>query len=42
MVEDAGGGAARGVGIPLLANVYLHYVFDLWAKWWRRRTRAGT
>ena len=22
---------------PLLANVYLHYVFDLWAERWRRR-----
>jgi hypothetical protein len=22
---------------PLLANVYLHYVFDLWADRWRRR-----
>lgn len=21
---------------PLLANVYLHYVFDLWIHWWRR------
>lgn len=20
---------------PLLANVYLHYVFDLWIQWWR-------
>src|SRR5215472_1896452 len=23
---------------PLLANVYLHYVFDLWVNQWRRRT----
>jgi RNA-directed DNA polymerase len=22
---------------PLLANIYLHYVFDLWAARWRRR-----
>ena len=21
---------------PLLSNVYLHYVFDLWIEWWRR------
>jgi retron-type reverse transcriptase len=21
---------------PLLANVYLHYVLDLWINWWRR------
>jgi RNA-directed DNA polymerase len=26
---------------PLLANVYLHYVFDLWADWWRRRQARG-
>ncbi|SCK28614.1 group II intron reverse transcriptase/maturase [Variovorax sp. HW608] len=26
---------------PLLANVYLHYVFDLWAHQWRRREATG-
>jgi RNA-directed DNA polymerase len=26
---------------PLLANVYLHYVFDLWADRWRRRHARG-
>jgi RNA-directed DNA polymerase len=26
---------------PLLSNVYLHYVFDLWAKRWRRREASG-
>jgi RNA-directed DNA polymerase len=26
---------------PLLANVYLHYVFDLWAQWWRSRYAHG-
>ncbi|HET7050240.1 MAG TPA: reverse transcriptase domain-containing protein, partial [Solirubrobacteraceae bacterium] len=26
---------------PLLANVYLHYVFDLWADQWRRRRARG-
>ena len=26
---------------PLLANVYLHYVFDLWAKQWRGREAGG-
>ena len=25
----------------LLANIYLHYVFDLWAERWRRREAAG-
>ena len=22
---------------PLLANIYLHHVFDLWAQWWREQ-----
>jgi hypothetical protein len=26
---------------PLLANVYLHYVLDLWAQRWRRREATG-
>lgn len=26
---------------PLLANVYLHYVFDLWAQQWRKRHARG-
>jgi group II intron reverse transcriptase/maturase len=26
---------------PLLANIYLHYVFDLWAHQWRRRHAHG-
>ena len=26
---------------PLLANVYAHYVFDLWAHQWRRRHACG-
>jgi RNA-directed DNA polymerase len=26
---------------PLLANVYLHYAFDLWAERWRRRQARG-
>src|ERR1700730_18310145 len=26
---------------PLLSNVYLHYVFDLWAERWRRRQATG-
>lgn len=29
------------VASPLLANVYLHYVFDLWAEQWRRREATG-
>ena len=26
---------------PLLANIYLHYVFDLWAHHWRRKRARG-
>jgi len=35
-------GAAQGASVsPLLSNVYLHYVFDLWADRWRRRHAHG-
>ena len=35
-------GAPQGASLsPLLANVYLHYVFDLWVKRWRRRQARG-
>jgi RNA-directed DNA polymerase len=35
-------GTAQGSVIsPLLANVYLHYVFDLWAERWRRLEATG-
>jgi RNA-directed DNA polymerase len=35
-------GTAQGAVIsPLLANIYLHYVLDLWAEQWRRRTATG-
>jgi len=35
-------GTAQGAVIsPLLANVYLHYVFDLWAERWRRHEATG-
>jgi group II intron reverse transcriptase/maturase len=29
-----------GVISPLLANIYLHYVFDLWIRDWRRQARG--
>jgi RNA-directed DNA polymerase len=29
------------VASPLLANVYLHYVFDLWVKHWRKHHATG-
>ena len=35
-------GTAQGASVsPLLANVYLHYVFDLWAQQWRQRHAPG-
>ncbi len=34
-------GARRAVISPLLANIYLHYVYDLWADQWRRRQARG-
>lgn len=39
-VEETGTGQGSVIS-PLLANVYLHYVFDLWAERWRRREAAG-
>lgn len=35
-------GTPQGAVIsPLLANVYLHYVFDLWAEVWREKAATG-
>jgi RNA-directed DNA polymerase len=39
-VSDTGTGPGSVIS-PLLANVYLHYVFDLWAERWRRREATG-
>lgn len=47
VVEDGGRVAAQrgtpqgAVISPLLANIYLHYVLDLWARQWRRRYARG-
>src|SRR5256884_6953373 len=30
-----------GSASPLLANIYLHYVFDLWVQQWRRKRAHG-
>jgi RNA-directed DNA polymerase len=35
-------GSPQGASVsPLLANVYLHYVFDRWVRQWRRRQARG-
>jgi RNA-directed DNA polymerase len=39
-VRDVGTGQGSVIS-PLLANVYLHHVFDLWAERWRRREASG-
>lgn len=39
--ESRVGSPQGGTASPLLANIYLHYVFDLWAHQWRRRHARG-
>ena len=35
------GSPQGGSASPLLANIYLHYVFDLWAQAWRKKRAQG-
>ena len=39
--ETIGGTPQGAVISPLLANVYLHHVFDLWLKAWRKKVAEG-
>ena len=39
-VSDRGTGQGSVIS-PLLANIYLHYVLDLWAERWRRHEATG-
>ena len=41
-VWSEGQGTPQGASVsPLLANVYLHHVLDLWVDWWRRHHARG-
>jgi len=39
-IEESGTGQGSVIS-PLIANIYLHYVFDLWANRWRQREATG-
>ncbi|WP_246774132.1 reverse transcriptase domain-containing protein [Bradyrhizobium diazoefficiens] len=41
-LQETDRGTPQGAGIsPLLANIFLHYILDLWAHQWRRRHAGG-
>jgi group II intron reverse transcriptase/maturase len=41
ITPTAAGTPQGAVASPLLANIYLHYVFDLWANGWRQHHARG-
>ena len=41
MVQDGGGDPQGAVISPLLANIYLHYVLDLWVNRWQDHQARG-
>src|ERR1017187_4724814 len=41
VTESEAGKPQGATASPLLANVYLHYVFDLWVQQWRKRHARG-
>src|SRR4029450_11692179 len=41
LIETGEGAPPGAVSSPLLANIYLHHVYDLWAHQWRQRCATG-
>ncbi len=41
LIETMEGTPQGAMAFPLLANVYLHYVYDLWVEQWRTRHAKG-
>lgn len=41
MVGNKDGNATSAVVSPLIANIYLHYAYDLWVHAWRRKVARG-
>src|SRR5213595_790288 len=39
--ESRAGTPQGAVASQMLANLYLHYAFDLWAEWWRKKFAQG-